>query len=52
MRNAARLVVVAALATTTILPTTSASAVYCGDLDVVCRAICAAGRVIKAECLD
>jgi hypothetical protein len=53
MRNAARLVVVAALASAAVLPATSANAVYCNELDPVCDAICAVGeRLLHAQCLD
>jgi hypothetical protein len=52
MRNAARLIVVAALASAAILPTTSASAVYCGKLDPACRAICRVGALADLQCFD
>jgi hypothetical protein len=51
MRNAARLVLAAAIAAT-IIPTTSANAVYCGTLQPVCQTICRVGALAGAECLD
>ena len=52
MRNAARLVLVAALAAAAIMPATSASAYYCGKLDPVCDAICRVGALADLQCVD
>ena len=51
MRNAARLVLVAAVAAA-ILPTSSANAVYCGKLDPACDAICRVGALAGLQCFD
>jgi uncharacterized protein len=53
MRNAARLALVAALATTAILPVSSASAVYCQQpFTAVCQTLCSVGQLAGAQCLD
>lgn len=51
MRNAARLVLVAAIAAA-VLPSTAANAVYCGKLDPACRAICRVGALADLQCFD
>lgn len=51
MRNAARLVLAAAIAVA-VLPTTSAGAYYCGKLDPVCDAVCRVGALADLQCVD
>lgn len=51
MRNAARLVLAAALAAA-VLPTTAANAYYCGKLDPVCAAVCRVGAALDLQCVD
>lgn len=53
MRNAARLVVAAAIAVA-VLPTGSANAVYCQPkpLNLVCGAVCQVGYELGFQCVD
>jgi len=50
MRNTLRLVLVAAVAAVA-LPTPSANAIYCGELDAVCRLLCEINQALDRPCL-
>lgn len=52
MRKSVRLLLAAAIGGAVLVPVTSANAVYCGTLQPACRAICAVGQKLGAECLD
>jgi hypothetical protein len=53
MRTSARILLAAALGAVAILPTQSASAVYCQfPFTQACQLICRVGQVAGAQCLD
>ena len=49
MRNALRLALVAAVAAVA-LPTPSANAIYCGELDLVCQKLCEINQTLHRPC--